>query len=185
MKFINNISLEINAVEDYCDLVDASEYEREMIVRIFNACSERADFIKSLREFGPTRKFVQFEQAIVEEVENKVFGIALNCMYSEQVIVSAKRILSAVEEAEKEMRWEATTDLSKACNRHNCDLNLQWPGDGEEQTEARAQFWAVYNKRNSMNFAKTYCTRVLQSDMSLLKKKAELNTAYNFILHYT
>lgn len=63
MKFINNISLEINAVEDYCDLVDASEYEREMIVRIFNACSERADFIKSLREFGPTRKFVQFEQA--------------------------------------------------------------------------------------------------------------------------
>ena len=57
--YINNVSLDRESIEDYCDQVEATEYERHHIMIKFDAAYERADFIKSLGEFGPTQKFIQ------------------------------------------------------------------------------------------------------------------------------
>lgn len=59
MEYINDVALNPDAVEEYCDRVGATEWERHHLLLKVYASYEWSHFIKDVWDFMPTRKFVR------------------------------------------------------------------------------------------------------------------------------
>jgi len=59
MEYINEIKLNREAVEAYCDRVGANDWERHHLLLKVDAAYEWAHFILDVFHFAPLRKFVR------------------------------------------------------------------------------------------------------------------------------
>ena len=56
---VNGIDLTKESLEDFCDRVKATDWERIQLQRIFEASYDRAGFLRSVFDFEPTCKYVE------------------------------------------------------------------------------------------------------------------------------